>query len=224
MKSLPASTAGKRLRPNVRGRTDGKFTLQDKQKQDSRERVLEAAQAVLLTHPYALITVEDITIEAKVSRGTFYRHFDSKLAVFLELHKPMKRYFYKLFDQLASVEKPDIDSVSRWLESISAYYLQEKVLIAAVEQIACIEPGFFAINSDMQEEICRRLGKAQPAFKMAFSSDPRASEAKAAAYLLLAQINHLCMENEIHRWNIDRHDSIKIVARNVCDFIKSYRS
>src|SRR5277367_3569882 len=98
--------AARRLRPNARGRAGGKRTRQEQQKQDSRQRILEAAKTVLADLPYAVMAVEDVIAEAQVSRTTFYRHFDGKFAIFRELHKPFSEALHRIYDELGRYPDP----------------------------------------------------------------------------------------------------------------------
>jgi AcrR family transcriptional regulator len=53
-------------------------------KEASRRRLLEAARRVFNRYGYLAPSVDDIAQEAGVSRQTFYRHFDGKLAIAME--------------------------------------------------------------------------------------------------------------------------------------------
>jgi AcrR family transcriptional regulator len=48
----------------------------------TRGRILEAAAALFARQGYAETSVQAIVRRARVAKGTFYQHFDSKLAVF----------------------------------------------------------------------------------------------------------------------------------------------
>lgn len=54
-------------------------------KQKTHERLLEAAQRAFTQHGYERASVNHIIELASSSKGSFYHHFDSKEAVFLEL-------------------------------------------------------------------------------------------------------------------------------------------
>ncbi len=217
------AAATKRIRPNARGRADGKITRQDRQKQDSRDRVLDAAKAVLSRQPYALIAVEDIVAEAKMSRATFYRHFDSKFSIFLELHAPIRDNIYAIYSRLGKIKKLSIHNTAEWLKLLSYYYDSERILIQAFAQILAIEPEFGPLVSKMISEVCFQLGEYFPAFKKALSDDPKNAEIKAEAYILLEQIDYLCMANAIRHWNVNADASMRVVARNICHFIESHK-
>lgn len=53
----------------------------------SRSRILKAFRELLLNHDYCDISVLDIIETAEVGKSTFYRHYNRKLDVFIEMHK-----------------------------------------------------------------------------------------------------------------------------------------
>src|ERR1700756_3457450 len=57
------------------------------QKEESRRRLIEAAERVFCRAGYIAPSVDDIAQEAGVSRQTFYRHYDSKLAIAMEFYE-----------------------------------------------------------------------------------------------------------------------------------------
>nr|WP_198984758.1 TetR/AcrR family transcriptional regulator [Herbaspirillum sp. ASV7] len=57
----------------------------EQSREQTRERLLEAAHAVFMQKGYALASVEDISTAAGYSRGAFYSNFDDKTQLFFEL-------------------------------------------------------------------------------------------------------------------------------------------
>lgn len=64
---------------------DGRSERAARQREETRARILEAALPVFATHGYHATSVSDLVAAAEVARGTFYLHFVSKQAVFVEL-------------------------------------------------------------------------------------------------------------------------------------------
>lgn len=56
-------------------------------KQSSRTKILNAFRGLLATQKYSEITVGQIIEQAQVSKATFYRHYQRKLDVFIEMHQ-----------------------------------------------------------------------------------------------------------------------------------------
>ncbi|QDD62911.1 TetR/AcrR family transcriptional regulator [Herbaspirillum seropedicae] len=57
----------------------------EQSREQTRERLLEAAHAVFMQKGFALASVEDISTAAGYSRGAFYSNFDDKTQLFFEL-------------------------------------------------------------------------------------------------------------------------------------------
>jgi AcrR family transcriptional regulator len=72
----------------------GKITMQQRS-EETRARLLEAARKQFSSSGYDSASVEDICVEAGVSKGAFYHHFPSKQAAFLAIFE----------DWLAGVDK-----------------------------------------------------------------------------------------------------------------------
>lgn len=57
-----------------------------------RQRLFKALAAVMTTNGYSNTTVDDVIKEAKVSRATFYQHFESKQDLFMAGYARMQRH------------------------------------------------------------------------------------------------------------------------------------
>lgn len=74
----------------------------EQSREQTRERLLEAAHAVIIEKGFALASVEDITSAAGYSRGAFYSNFTDKTELFVELLRretaEIDRDFARLLD------------------------------------------------------------------------------------------------------------------------------
>lgn len=89
---------------------------------ESRTRILAGAGRAFGRHGYGACRVEDIIEEAGVSRGTFYKFFDSKEAVFDEIEQAFELSFvHAMQSAVAAGGEPWeqgvalIDAYLRWL-------------------------------------------------------------------------------------------------------------
>jgi AcrR family transcriptional regulator len=221
---LGKTAAIKRPRPNARGRVVGRRTRQEQQKQDSRVRILDAAKKVLETQPYPLLAVEDVIAEAQVSRTTFYRHFDSKFAIFRELHKPFSDALHRIYDELGRYPDPTVGQMCDWVNSFLDYYRSQKTLVLAYAHIYAIEPDFYPIAEAMIETIFQRLSDRLPAFRRLLSDDEEAMTAKIEGFFLLQQINYFAVEVATRPWVLDTDKATLILAGRIRDFIRAHAS
>ncbi len=65
------------LTPQGVAERDHRSAIADKKRSETRARILSAALALCVGQRGHLPTVEDVVARAKVSRGTFYKYFDS---------------------------------------------------------------------------------------------------------------------------------------------------
>jgi AcrR family transcriptional regulator len=70
---------------------DHRSTSADKKRSETRARILGAALALCVGNRASLPTVEDVVVRAKVSRGTFYKYFDSIEEALAELGHDLAR-------------------------------------------------------------------------------------------------------------------------------------
>jgi AcrR family transcriptional regulator len=62
-----------------------RLTLPQQRAQETRQRVIDAARAVFAREGYGQAAVEEILVEAGISRGAFYHHFAGKEELFKAL-------------------------------------------------------------------------------------------------------------------------------------------
>lgn len=65
----------------MRGRVDGRT----RRREDTRQRLFEAAVELIAEQGFSATTVDDIALRAKVAKGTVYYNFASKTVLFEEL-------------------------------------------------------------------------------------------------------------------------------------------
>src|SRR5215470_4443094 len=85
------------------------------QKEESRRRLIEAAERVFCRQGYIATSVDDIAQEAGVSRQTFYRHYDSKLAIAMEFFERQNDISMPLWLQIGDEDFADPAAVYRWI-------------------------------------------------------------------------------------------------------------
>jgi len=89
---------------------------QEQRSEETRNRILAAAESCFAHSGYDGTSVEQICQEAGVSKGALYHHFDSKQAIFLEL---LNRWLEAIDIQLADLGGDPADVPERLL-SMSA--------------------------------------------------------------------------------------------------------
>jgi AcrR family transcriptional regulator len=199
------------------------LTLQERQKQKSRESILQAARAVLAEKSYAAMAIEDVIARAGVSRATFYKHFDSKFAIGRELHREFAPRLSAVYDELLAHDDPTEAELIDWIKQVVELYRQERDLIVTFAHMLAIEPAFHPIMIDIIRETELRWAKRIPAFRLTGLGGTEAMRAHIESRLLLRQLNDFCYEVAIFDWPIDLTEGCSIMAGYFRSFFDRYR-
>ncbi|MDR3447846.1 MULTISPECIES: TetR/AcrR family transcriptional regulator [Dyella] len=97
-----------------------KRLTREESRDQTHQRLLEAAALVIAKKGFAAASVEDITAQAGYTRGAFYSNFKSKAELFIELlsqdHQCVRQDLHQILDAPQSLEAIE--------EQITQYYLR----------------------------------------------------------------------------------------------------
>lgn len=132
--------------------------------QDARSRLLAAAGALLETGvPFTEISVETLSAEAGLARTSFYKHFEDKSALLMELAEHVTRVFedgasrwYRLPPQAS---RADLTTALR--ELVDAH-IAHRYTMTAVVDAAAYDPE---VRAAYQEVIKRRIALMRRSFE-----------------------------------------------------------
>lgn len=71
---------------------------------ETKNKIYNIALKLFAKHGYETVTIEDIAKYAKISKGNFYTHFDSKDSVLLELFNRIDSYYVEVFKHVSDNE------------------------------------------------------------------------------------------------------------------------
>jgi AcrR family transcriptional regulator len=117
---------------------------------DRRRRLLDAASRVFLKRGYARARVQDVAREAKVARGTFYAHFDSKRHV---LEVLARGWLEALLPPVGPYEVSDLSSLERALREVHG-----RALAAFANDAG---PARLLFGDEVGDEVTRGKGLAR---------------------------------------------------------------
>jgi AcrR family transcriptional regulator len=157
----------------ARRRTNGRTKLQQEQKESSRQSLLDAAQRLYIEESYAMTTVDDIVREAQVSRTTFYRHFDSKLAIADALFQQAMMPLRPIHEALASHADPGESEIALWMNRVLDQLEAHRTLVQIMREVEVVEPDSHSARHDAHKDLIQLYGKKIPAFRQASSDGPR---------------------------------------------------
>jgi AcrR family transcriptional regulator len=198
-------------------------TLQERQKQKSRDSILQAARALLAEKSYAAMAIEDVIARANVSRATFYKYFDSKFGIGRELHAEFAPRLSAVYDILLSYDDPTEAELVDWIKQVVELYRRERDLIVTFAHMLATEPAFHPVMIGIIRETELRWAKRIPAFRLPASDAPEAMRARIESRLLLRQLNDFCYEVAIFDWPIDLTEGCRIMAGYFRSFFDRYR-
>jgi AcrR family transcriptional regulator len=128
----------------------------EQSKDQTRQRLLDAAQAIFMKKGFVAASVEDIAGAAGYTRGAFYSNFRSKSELFLELlrrdHETMQAGLHAIFESAASREEME----KRVLSYYSTLHRENKCFLLWVEaKLLAVRDGRFRIrfNAFMHEKL-----------------------------------------------------------------------
>jgi TetR/AcrR family transcriptional regulator, ethionamide resistance regulator len=131
-------------------------------REEARERIVAAAETLLLEHAYRELTVDLVMREAGLSRTVFYRHFDGLHDVLLTLLHNIEA------DLAAPMDTGDLRAlIANSVDTFARYGPFLRALDHAAGQDAEIEAAYCALVDRFTEQIAAGLGGGPRAYELA---------------------------------------------------------
>jgi AcrR family transcriptional regulator len=213
--SIDARPAVRRsLRPVIeRGPTE----LQQLQKRNSHEKLLEAGRQSFAELSYAGTTIDHIVSRAAVNRSTFYRHFDSKFALAQDLYTHFWPLLFAEYERLSSPDPTEAE-IEDWVGHLLGFYRENKPLYLTLGQIPLLEAEGSEWEEKVRLEVIARLGKTIPAFRRASSPDA-SSELRVKARMWMLQFEHAVFRLAYREEGPDTPALFRFVIKDLRRFI-----
>jgi TetR/AcrR family transcriptional repressor of nem operon len=107
---------------------------------DARERILDAAQQLVMERGFSATTVDAIIETARSSKGAFFHHFSSKADLGTVLVERYARADAEMFDRLmAEAESRTTDPAEQLIEFV-------KVFEDGIEDLSLAQPGCLFVS------------------------------------------------------------------------------
>jgi AcrR family transcriptional regulator len=175
----------------------------------TRDALLDAARKVFETVGFLDTRVEQISEEAGVSYGTFYRYFESKEHVFGELST-------RLFDDMHRREPmpAGLSPAARLIAANRSYYAayrRNARMMAIVEQVATFNEDFRRLRHEHRRQLIERT--AQSIARWQREGLVRATlDPELAARAMSAMVDHT-----LYLWLIQGEDADEDALLNTLD-------
>jgi AcrR family transcriptional regulator len=205
----PAAGAARRTRPR------GLSQLHQEQIEDSRNRILSAAEAAFTQNSYMATPVDMIISIAGVSRATFYKYFNSKFDLAKGLIDVFLPRLQAVFDQMPA--QPDRAEAADWLRRLLRLYEENRQFTALLSEVGNSEPDFFPEMIAIHSALIARLGERIPAFRAAGAGPD--SPAYVRAHLQIQHMFGFATCVVVRGWKIDVEAGLQGLAATLADFI-----
>ena len=205
------------VNPVKRTRPRGLSVLHQEQIEDSRQRILSAAEAAFRRNSYGATPVDTIITIAGVSRATFYKYFTNKFDLAKGLIGIFTPKLFAVFDTLP--DRPTLLQSRRWLRKLLKLYEENRQFTALLGEVSAGEPEFFpemiAINSRLLDRLAARI----PAFGKAMSGRPEHAHIHVVAHLRIQHVFAFCNIVTSKRWDVDIEAGIASLADDLNRFV-----
>jgi AcrR family transcriptional regulator len=203
----------------ARARPSGRTKLQQEQKEETRERLLRAAQQVFDRHSYAAASVEDIIVTAGASRASFYRHFDSKWEIASALCAQVMPEAWQLWHELAGFGEPGDSVLKDWLRRRLALYHRHRSMFLMMREAVALEPAGAAAVVRTHDEVIHVLASGLNAFRKALARSAAGQLAHIRACLLLMQLDEFTYTLAVRGWDVNNEIAIDVMSAQIKAFI-----
>jgi AcrR family transcriptional regulator len=114
----------------------------------TRQRVLEAAEAVFAEHGYHDASIVKITEAAGVGQGTFYLYFGSKQEVFDELVRDLNRRVRRAMKEASSQGKTRLEAEQLGFRAYFRFTAEHPALYRIIRQAEFVSPDMLRYHYD----------------------------------------------------------------------------
>lgn len=224
MRSVRKDETGRRSGTESRvvrthARPSGRTRLQQEQKEETRGKLLRAAEEVFARRSYAATSVEEIILAAGASRASFYRHFDSKWNIASALCGEVMPEAWQLWHELAGFDHPSEAVIKDWLRRRLALYHRHRAMFLMMREAVALEPAGAAAVTRTHEEVIHVLANGIPAFRRALARTSAGQLAHIRACLLLMQLDEFTYTLAVRGWDVNNEIAIDVMSGQIRTFI-----
>jgi AcrR family transcriptional regulator len=202
--------------PVRRTRPRGRSALHQEQIEDSRNRILAAAETAFTKNSYVATTVDMIITIAGVSRATFYKYFTNRFDVAKGLIDSFVPKLVVLFDALPP--RPSNIEARQFLYDLFKLYEANRQFTCLLAEVSGSEPNFFPSMMATHDTMLARLGTRIPVFARALEGRPD-SRLYVLAHLQLFHLFGFANLVVSKGWDINNEAGIDYLADNLTRFI-----
>lgn len=184
-------------------------SLREKQKQLTRQQLLESALEVFSTNGYSKTSVEDLTTNAGASRATFYLHFSSKVDILLKASTLATKVVPDLYVALdAALAEGSRSALEDAIDAIVGWFEAHNGLLQAWAEAAMEDPGLHRRSHRLLDT----LFESMPYVRSRWPAT-REDEAKLRVHLFVLQLERFFQVHAAtRRWAFPRELLVGVLA------------
>lgn len=172
---------------------------------------------VIARKGFADAVVADILSESRISRATFYAHFDSLISLVEAAADEFAPVWQPVFRTLAAMLDADLASLRTWCASMVATYRENETICVVLAQAAMLDSDFYWKVAGYQAMLIDMLAAGHP--RLAHLKHDEAARVRAA--LALTQLDQACYFLAVRRWAEDPGAGIEAMAAQLHFFLTS---
>jgi AcrR family transcriptional regulator len=181
-------------------RVAGMIGAAQQRREESHERLLAAGIQKFCEEGYIYVSVDDIARSAGVSRVTFYRHFNGKADLAIELFKRATAAAIPEMLRIGHSEFRNRAVIAEWIGALFAADRANGRLLRVFTDATIDQASFTRRAQEFIDELILRLGEHIPAFNVR-PDCPRERRKWLEAWLLLYEIldqsNHAALNSGV---------------------------
>lgn len=198
-------------------RPAGRNVRQAAQHAATRTRLIGSGIKVIARKGFGDAVVADILFEARISRATFYAHFDSLMSLVEAAADDFAPVWQPVFAKLATMLDADPAKLRTWCADMVATYRQNETVCVVLAQAAMLDSGFYWKVAGYQAMLIDLLADGHP--RLAHLKHDAAARVRAA--LALTQLDQACYFLAVRRWADDPGAGIETMAAQLHFFLAS---
>ena len=199
-----------------RTRPRGLSALHHEQIEDSRNRILAAAEQVFTRNSYVATTVDMIITIAGVSRATFYKYFTNRYEVAKGLLDVFIPKLDLVFDALP--DRPTVQDAKNFMYELLKLYEANRQFTGLLHEVSGCEPDFFPNMMAIHDNLLARLGTRIPAFAKALEGGPD-SRLYVLAHMQVMHIYGFASMIVPKGWRVNTEAGVTHLAEDLVKFI-----
>ena len=105
------------------------MSLREKKKQETRDRIFEIAGRLFMEKGFENTTVDEITQEAGIAKGTFFNYFPTKESLLLHFRERREELVLNILESQMIINAPAKEKIKNFLVLLAENYEKDRALL-----------------------------------------------------------------------------------------------